>query len=133
MKQKTILLLALVVLAFAVLGPSGTHAATVTLDRTTGTDIVDQSGGLLAVSQTTTGFNATTNRAELSVEVTNQNTMTVNQVDISADGTTKTTGTMSPGVTAGVSFTDVDCATTIVIEYDTGSLAQRIERPISCR
>ena len=102
------------------------------LDRTASVDIVDQNAGLLAVSQTTTGYNSTLNTADLTVKVTNQLTVTIDQVDVSAGGTAKTTGTVSPGATASVSFTNADCVATIVIRYDTGSLTQRIERPIRC-
>jgi hypothetical protein len=112
---------------------SGTHGATtIALDRTANVDIVDQSVGLLAVSQTTTSFNSTLNTADLTVEVTNQVTVEIDQVDISADGTTKTATVGSPGATASVSFTDVDCAAIVVIEYSTGSLEQQIRTDIRC-
>lgn len=130
MKRGRLLLLALALLAVTA---SATHGATsVSLDRTASVDIVDQNAGLLAVSQTTTGYNSTLNTADLTVKVTNQLTVTIDQVDISAGGTAKTTGTVSPGATASVSFPNADCVTTVVIRYDTGSLTQRIERPIRC-
>jgi hypothetical protein len=130
MKRRPILLLAFALLAITV---SGTHGATsIELDRTADVDIVDQDAGLLAVSQTTSNFNSTPNTADLTVTVTNQITVDIAQVNISAGGITKTTGIVSPGATASVSFTDVDCASTIVVEYNTGSLEQRISADIRC-
>ncbi|ESS06226.1 MAG: hypothetical protein A07HB70_01776 [uncultured archaeon A07HB70] len=123
-------------LTFALLAitASGTHGAmSMTLDRTASVDIVDQNAGLLAVSQTTTDFNSTQNTADLTVEITNQITVDIDRVDITTDGTTRSTGTVSPGAIDSVSFADVDCAAIVVIEYDTGSLDQRIERPITCQ
>jgi hypothetical protein len=127
-------LLFVLALALIIVTATGTHGATtVALDRTADVDIVDQSAGLLAVSQTPTGFNATTNTANLTITVTNQLTLPIERVDVTVEYTTRTTGHVSPGGRADVSFTDVDCATTVVIEYDTGALEQRIERPILCR
>jgi archaellum component FlaF (FlaF/FlaG flagellin family) len=132
MKRRRILLLALA-LALLAIAASGTHGATsVALDRTASVDIVEQSAGLLAVSQTTTGYNSTLNTADLTVEVTNQISVSIDQVDISADGATKITGSLLPGATASVSFSGVDCDGTTVIAYDTGSLEQRIETEIRC-
>ncbi|ERG88215.1 MAG: hypothetical protein J07HX5_00358 [halophilic archaeon J07HX5] len=131
MKRGRILLLALALLAVTA---GGTHGATsMTLDRTANIDIVDQNAGLLAVSQTTTGYNSTLNTADLTVEVTNQISVSIDQVDISAGGTAKPTGSLSPGVSDSVSFPDVDCNGTIAIAYEIGSLNQRIERPITCQ
>jgi archaellum component FlaF (FlaF/FlaG flagellin family) len=129
--KKQVLLLAL---ALLVVTASGTHGSmTTTLDRTADVDIVDQGAGLMAVSQTTTGYNSTLNTADLTVEVTNQISVSISQADISADGTTKTTESLSPGATATVSFTDVDCSRTVVIRYETDSFTQRIEQPITCQ
>jgi len=123
----------LLALALLAVTASATHGATsVSLDRTASVDVVDQNAGLVTVSQTATGYNSTLNTADLTVKVTNQLTVTIDQVDVSAGGTAKTIKTVSPGETASVSFTNVDCATTIVIKYDTGSLSQRIEQPIRC-
>jgi ABC-type glycerol-3-phosphate transport system substrate-binding protein len=130
MKRKSIIILAFAALAITA---SGTHGATsIALERTANVDIVDQNAGLLAVSQTTTNFNTTLNTADLRVDVTNQFTADIDQVNITVDGVTKTTGTVSPGVTYIVSFTDVDCASTVVIQYSTGSLEQRITADIRC-
>ncbi|ESS02960.1 MAG: hypothetical protein A07HR67_02468 [uncultured archaeon A07HR67] len=129
-RQRLLLVLAIVLLTVTA---SGTHGATtVALDRTTATDIVDQDSGLLAVSQATTGFNTTTNRADLTVTATNQLTLTIDKINISVDGTTRTAKRVSPGATVSVSFTSVDCAATVVIEYDTESITQRAERQIDC-
>jgi hypothetical protein len=130
-RQRLLFVLALVLLAVTASSTHGT--TTVALDRTAGIDVVEQDTGLLAVSQTTTGFNATTNNADLTVTVTNQLTLPIDRIAISVDGTTKTTGRVSPGATDSVSFPSVDCSAIIVIEYDTESLAQRVERPIDCR
>lgn len=130
MHRQPILLLAFALLAITV---SGTHGATsIELERTAEVDIVDQDAGLLAVSQTTNNFNSTLNTADLTVAVTNQVTVDIAQLSISADGTTRTTGVVSPGATASVSFTDVDCASTIVVEYTTGSLEQQISADVRC-
>jgi hypothetical protein len=130
-KQRLLFVLALILLAVTASSTHGT--TTVALDRTAGIDIVGKDAGLLAVSQTTNGFNATTNNADLTVTVTNQLALPIDRITVSVDGTTKTTERVSPGATGSVSFTDVDCSTIIVIEYDTKSLAQRVERPIDCR
>lgn len=103
-----------------------------TLDRTANVDIVDQNAGLLAVSQTTTGYNETTNTADLTVEVTNQLTVTITQIDLSVEGTTKSDNVVGPGVSRSSSFGDVDCDETIVIEVDAGSLQQQIRTDIRC-
>ena len=130
MKRRRILLLALALLAIAA---SGTHGSTsVALDRTANVDIVDQNAGLLAVSQTTTGYNSTTNTADLTVEVTNQLTVTITQIDLSVEGTTKSDNVVGPGVSRSSSFGDVDCDETIVIEVDAGSLQQQIRTDIRC-
>jgi hypothetical protein len=130
MKRRRILLLALALLAIAA---SGTHGSTsVALDRTASVDIVEQSAGLLAVSQTTTGYNSTLNTADLTVEVTNQLTVTITQIDISVDGTTKSDNIVGPGRSSSSSFNDVDCDETIVIEVDAGSLQQQIRTDIRC-
>lgn len=113
---------------------SSTHGTTsMTLDRTASVDIVDQNAGLLAVSQTTTGYNSTLNRADLNLKVTNQISVSIDRVNISAGGTAKSTGSLSPGASDSVSFADVDCDGTIAIAYEIGSLSQRIERPITCQ
>lgn len=130
-KQRLLFVLALILLAVTASSTYGT--TTVTLDRTAGIDVVGQDTGLLAVSQTTDGFNATTNNADLTVAVTNQLTLPIDRIIISVGGTTKTIVRISPGATDSVSFTNVDCSTIIMIEYDSKSLAQRVERPISCR
>jgi hypothetical protein len=130
-KQRLLFVLALILLAVTASSTHGT--TTVALDRTTGIDVVSQDTGLLAVSQTTTGFNATTNNADLTVAVTNQLALPIDRITISVDGTTKTTGRILPGATDSVSFTGVDCSTMIMIKYDTEGLAQRVERPIDCR
>lgn len=122
-----------IILALLVITASGTHGATsMTLDRTANVDIVDQNAGLLAVSQTTTGYNSTTNTADLTVEVTNQLTVTITQIDLSVEGTTKSDNVVGPGVSRSSSFGDVDCDETIVIEVDAGSLQQQIRTDIRC-
>ena len=122
-----------IVLALLVITASGTHGATsMTLDRTADVDIVDQDAGLLAVSQTTTGYNETTNTADLTVEVTNQLTVTITQIDLSVAGTTKSDNVVGPGESRSSSFGDVDCDETIVIEVDAGSLQQQIRTDIRC-
>ena len=130
MTQRRILF---IILALLVITASGTHGATsMTLDRTANVDIVDQNAGLLAVSQTTTGYNSTTNTADLTVEVTNQLTVTITQIDLSVEGTTKSDNVVRPGVSRSSSFGDVDCDETIVIEVDAGSLQQQIRTDIRC-
>lgn len=130
MTQRRILF---IILALLVITASGTHGATsMTLDRTANVDIVDQNAGLLAVSQTTTGYNSTTNTADLTVEVTNQLTVTITQIDLSVEGTTKSDNVVGPGVSRSSSFGDVDCDETIVIEVDAGSLQQQIRTDIRC-
>lgn len=132
MTQRRILF---ILLALLVITASGTHGATsVTLDRTANVDIVDQDAGLLAVSRTTTGYNETTNTADLTVEVTNQLTVTITQIDISVGGTTKSEDIVGPGVSRSSSFPDVDCDETIVIEVDAtyASLQQQIRTDIRC-
>ena len=131
MKKRWMLLLAF---ALVVITASGTHGVTlIALDRPANVDIVDQNAGLLAVSQTTTGYNATTNRADLTVDVTNQLTVRIDQIHISADGTTRTTGPVVSGASDSVSFTEVDCDQAILIEYGVGSVEQRIETDIRCQ
>jgi len=128
--QRRILFIVLVLL---VITASGTHGATsMTLDRTANVDIVDQDAGLLAVSQTTTGYNSTLNTADLTVEVTNQLTVTITQIDLSVEGTTKSDNVVGPGLSRSSSFGDVDCDETIVIEVDAGSLQQQIRTDIQC-
>jgi hypothetical protein len=122
-----------IVLVLLVITASGTHGATsMTLDRTANVDIVDQDAGLLAVSQTTTGYNSTLNTADLTVEVTNQLTVTITQIDLSVEGTTKSDNVVGPGLSRSSSFGDVDCDETIVIEVDAGSLQQQIRTDIRC-
>jgi hypothetical protein len=122
-----------IVLVLLVITASGTHGATsMTLDRTANVDIVDQDAGLLAVSQTTTGYNSTLNTADLTVEVTNQLTVTITQIDLSVEGTTKSDNVVGPGLSRSSSFGDVDCDETIVIEVDAGSLQQQIRTDIQC-
>lgn len=131
---------------------SGTHgASSVSLDRTANVDIVSQEAGLLSVLQTTTessttgsggdgsGSSAsgggrttrgTSNTIDLTVTVTNQITVEIVQVDISLGGTTETIGSVASGATDSVIFIDIDCASLIMINYNTGSLERQIRTDI---
>lgn len=86
----------------------------------------------MAVSQTTTGYNETTNTADLTIEVTNQLTVIITQIDILVDGTTKSDNIVGPGVSSSFSFNDVGCDETIVINVDAGSLQQQIRTDMRC-
>lgn len=133
-RSKKLLFVVVFALLIILILINSTYATVVlTLETDTDADVVGQDTGLLAVSQNTTNFNSTTNTADLSVSATNQITVKIDQIDITVNKNVESTKSVSPGATDSVSFSDADCTATIVIEYDTGSISQRIEQPIICQ
>lgn len=120
------------ILALASATYTSSSATTVTVESHVGADTVEQTEGLLRVSQTTRNFNSTTQSIDVTVKVTNQMRTTVDEVRVSVGGVTKSTERLAPGESDSVPFNEVSCTTTIQTMFTAGSLSVRGNAPVSC-
>lgn len=128
--RTTYYLLSVVIILLFAFGTSASFSTTA--DRTVSADVVGPEAGLLAVSQTTSDYNSTTDTANLEVTITNQATTAINEVKVEVDGETKSTDSLEPGESDSVTFTDVICTATITTRFTEGSLSVNINTAIKC-
>lgn len=111
----------------------GTHAsATYSLQTEANVDIVSQETGLVGVEQVTTGYNATTGTADISLIVTNQRAVQISPLEIRIGDSSASTKALAPGESQRIQFTAVKCAETIRAETRMDELHLQITTPVTC-
>lgn len=120
------------ILTFASVTYASPSMTTVTEDRSTDAVVVDSTAGLLDVSQTADQVNLTTETADVAVTVTNRLSTTIDEVRVSAGGTTMSTKRLAPGERDTVRFDTISCTATITATFTDGSLHARWHTAIDC-